>query len=73
MTDVEHKLVEKARKKYGKIAPVGKKQGLEECFTDDLWGNRVFWFNDRTIGSTHMMREKESSSHREGEKYILNK
>jgi len=66
MTDVEHKLIEEAKRKYGKIAPVGKKHRLKECFTDDVRGNRVFWFNDRIIGSTHMMLEKEISSHPEG-------
>ena len=48
-------LIEKAKKKYDKIQPVGMRKDFFDCFTE-YKGENIFWF-DTPDGDTHIVKE----------------
>lgn len=50
-------LIQRAKKRYKcGIKPITGRSRLMDCFTYEL-GYRMFWFNDKRIGSTHIEKE----------------
>lgn len=63
MTEIQERLMQRARKRCGEaIEPCGQKKTLEECFTQLPGGEEVFWFND-PWGNTHIEREDCRNAH----------
>lgn len=51
MEEIKEHLIKKAQSRHGDIRPCGRAQDFFECFTTNLHGDLVFWYNtpdDRT-------------------------
>lgn len=56
MTDLQNKLISKAKAKYGKIYPCTGKESLFDCIThEEKLGLMMLWFNTEADRSTRVL------------------
>lgn len=56
MENLKRELRQEAEKKHGKIYPSGKRDKLDDCYTED-GGQLMFWFNLEDQSTKMLARE----------------
>jgi len=54
MEETKEYLIKRAQDRHGDIYPCGRTGSLHECFTTNLHGDMVFWYNTPD-GRTHII------------------
>ena len=54
MEKLKQELRQEAEKKHGKIYPSGRKENLEQCYTES-GGKLLFWFNTEYDQTTKLL------------------